>query len=219
MLLLTLLLLQAPSITLLRAADAVAPVRIERIELGHHDRHVVRANETVILYALDGSATRGEAFAQDDALYSSGTSLTLTADKSLTLVRFTLERATPKKRKLLKHTQALPAYAIAAKKGSARIVFEPSETDEPSWVFDCLDVQAGANVPEHKHQDAVEIVLVVRGEAATVVDGTGKNDALVTIPKGALHSATFPIETRALQLYTPAGPEQRFRQGGAAVPK
>ncbi len=213
MLLLALLLLQAPKVTLLRAADAEAPVRIERVSLAHKEVHTIGANETVILYSLDGRATddKGTTLVREDALYASGTSVTLQAEKSARMLRFTLQNAAPQTRHLYKKTRAVSAHSIAANKGTARIVFATTETGEPSWVFDILDVDGGAVVPTHKHDDAVEIIVVVSGSAITVVDGTMSTAPVATIAKGALHSAKFPTKTRALQIYAPAGPEQRFR--------
>ena len=72
----------------------------------------------------------------------------------------------------------------------------------------------GWSVPEHQHQEADEILFILEGGGELTLKGkkieTKAGDA-VFIPRSSLHSfIAGPQGIKALQVYAPGGPEQRF---------
>ncbi len=110
---------------------------------------------------------------------------------------------------------ATPAYPIAKGLGSAQVFFDAA-AGSPEVAVTLLVLKPGASVPPHIHADSVELLYVLEGQAEMRVGAEtmtiGPGDA-ARIPKGVEHAARVvgrrPL--RALQLYTPPGPEQRFK--------
>lgn len=88
-----------------------------------------------------------------------------------------------------------------------------------------LQFADGAEVAEHVHEKSDEILVILSGSFSVTI-GDKKQTAgpgdTIHIPKGVKHSARAscpqgppdaPTAAKALQVYTPAGPEQRFKQG------
>jgi mannose-6-phosphate isomerase-like protein (cupin superfamily) len=80
-----------------------------------------------------------------------------------------------------------------------------------------LVAQAGAEVPLHIHDTSTELLYIVGGGGAMTVGGVemlvAAGDA-IQIPAGVEHSFRVGAdELVAAQIYTPAGPEQRFKAG------
>jgi quercetin dioxygenase-like cupin family protein len=77
-----------------------------------------------------------------------------------------------------------------------------------------LEIAAGAAVPPHKHAAETEMLYVLSGSGRMTVEGVelpvGATSA-VQVPAGIEHSFTATEATTAVQLYTPPGPEQRFK--------
>jgi mannose-6-phosphate isomerase-like protein (cupin superfamily) len=77
-----------------------------------------------------------------------------------------------------------------------------------------LILEAGAAVPEHTHANETEMLYVLSGSGSMVIDGVTlplTPTTVVQIPKGKAHKAEVSEATRVIQLYTPGGPEQRFK--------
>ncbi|AKF06959.1 cupin domain-containing protein [Sandaracinus amylolyticus] len=81
-----------------------------------------------------------------------------------------------------------------------------------SWLEGPPDV----TVPEHRHGEAVEVLLFEDGEGTMRLGNQEiavRPGVAIYVPEGTLHSfrsaGTRPL--RAIQIYAPAGPEQRFR--------
>jgi mannose-6-phosphate isomerase-like protein (cupin superfamily) len=84
-----------------------------------------------------------------------------------------------------------------------------------SWLEGAPDLA----VPEHRHPGSAEILLIEEGEGTMRIGDREiavRPGAAIYVPEGALHSlrsaGTRPL--RALQVYAPGGPEQRFRGAG-----
>lgn len=77
-----------------------------------------------------------------------------------------------------------------------------------------FEAEAGAEVKLHKHDLADEILYVLSGKAEMTVAGKpfaiAAGDA-IHIPKTTPHSLAVTEKLVALQVYAPAGPEQRFK--------
>ncbi len=107
------------------------------------------------------------------------------------------------------------AFKIAQGKGVARL-YVNATNGSPDAAVSVLTLQKGAVVPEHSHETAAEILYIVEGSVEMTVAGKtvrAKAGDVVLIPKNVRHSATASSELRAVQVYGPAGPEQRFTTG------
>ena len=105
-------------------------------------------------------------------------------------------------------------YVIAEGKGEVAILSVRDTAVSKVTFF------PGAKVPEHKHEASSETLVVLEGTSELVIRGTKyvlKAGDTVHIPKGDLHSASVPADAKgpfvAIQIYAPAGPEERFRKG------
>lgn len=74
----------------------------------------------------------------------------------------------------------------------------------------------GVTVPAHRHETSEELITLTRGEGEMVIAGKLvrlKAGDAVRIPKNMLHD--FRVvggdAVEAMQVYTPRGPEERFR--------
>lgn len=79
-----------------------------------------------------------------------------------------------------------------------------------------LEADAEAAVPPHTHPESIEALIIERG-AGTMPLGDARvpirDGAIVYVPEATVHAfepdGTTPL--RAVQVYAPSGPEQRFR--------
>jgi quercetin dioxygenase-like cupin family protein len=118
-----------------------------------------------------------------------------------------------------------PAYRIANGKGVA-VLQHNAATGAKDASVGRLTLEPGAVVPEHAHDDASEYLVVLSGHCELTVGGktvsVGPGDA-VHLAKGQKHAAKVPADAKepfvAVQVYTPAGPEQRFTKGTPAPPQ
>ena len=75
-------------------------------------------------------------------------------------------------------------------------------------------IPAGATIGEHVHVKETELLYTTSGEGTLTVNGVTlatTGTSVVQIPPNTKHSATGKVTMRALQIYVPAGPEQRFK--------
>lgn len=75
----------------------------------------------------------------------------------------------------------------------------------------------GAKIAEHVHADSDELLLIEEGTGTMTLGErvlTVSAGQAIRIPKGTKHSFTHTGKTplKAVQVYAPAGPEQRFKQ-------
>jgi quercetin dioxygenase-like cupin family protein len=115
-------------------------------------------------------------------------------------------------------TAEAPRHIIAGGKGRATLLLNPT-TGATAASVTLLELQPGAEVPEHTHETSAEILYIEEGAAEMTVSGetlrVGKGDA-VYIPAGAKHAARVVSKDAALkavQVYAGPGPEMRFTQG------
>jgi mannose-6-phosphate isomerase-like protein (cupin superfamily) len=106
----------------------------------------------------------------------------------------------------------VPTLPIAGGKGTAKLMLDGAGAP---LALDRLTAEKGTKMPPHKHDDSDEYLYILAGRGTTTV-GTqivkwGPGDALF-IPKGTEHSTTIDEKLDAVQVYSPAGPEQRFKQ-------
>lgn len=105
---------------------------------------------------------------------------------------------------------ATPFTAERRGVGKVRIVVE-----QPELSVTILETVADAAIPEHVHDGSTELLYVLDGGGTMVVDGVTlpiTATSVVQVPPGVPHAFTASAPTKAIQIYTPAGPEQRFKQ-------
>jgi quercetin dioxygenase-like cupin family protein len=99
-------------------------------------------------------------------------------------------------------------------RGRVRLALEPSRTGDEAAYLGVIEAEAGAEVPTHSHAGAAELLFVLSGSGEMVIGGQKAPVVVgmaVHVPEDVPHSATFTEKLRAVQLYAPAGPEQRFK--------
>ncbi|MBA3459444.1 MAG: cupin domain-containing protein [Deltaproteobacteria bacterium] len=99
--------------------------------------------------------------------------------------------------------------------GPALIYAEPAVTSEKTFSASILTLPKGATVAEHVHQNETEMLYILTGSGTMTVAGVQlavTPTSVVQIPQATKHSFTASADVRALQIYTPAGPEQRFKK-------
>jgi quercetin dioxygenase-like cupin family protein len=116
-----------------------------------------------------------------------------------------------------------PVHVIAEGKGGARILLD--ETTAPGLkeaAMSELVMLPGAVVPEHTHDLSSELLYVIEGHCTMTLDGQASEvraGMAIFIPAGVKHAMKMDTKVeplRAIQIYTPGGPEQRFQKGEAA---
>jgi quercetin dioxygenase-like cupin family protein len=98
--------------------------------------------------------------------------------------------------------------------GGGALVLDPARTRRGELSAAMLRLEAGAAVPLHQHADETELLYILEGAGTMTVGGVAlqvQPTSVVQVPPGAQHSFTASAALSAIQLYTPAGPEQRFK--------
>lgn len=107
-----------------------------------------------------------------------------------------------------------PTFVIAGGKASVTML---SET--PNYLGR-LVAKPGATVPEHVHATSDELIYVLSGTGQMRLEGVAGPISVtpgmgIQIRRGLKHSLTVPEGAAeplvVVQVYTPAGPEQRFK--------
>ena len=105
-----------------------------------------------------------------------------------------------------------------AGKGNVKIkpLLDPAKTGNSALYVGILEADPGAVVPRNSHPGSAEILYVVSGSGDVMIGSEkiafGAEEAL-HIPDGQPHAAKFagPEKTVMLQVFAPAGPEERYR--------
>ena len=116
--------------------------------------------------------------------------------------------------------QLLPA-AKAKTYGPVLMYAEPSITNDKAFAAEILTLAKGVTVPEHVHQNETEMLYILAGSGTMTVAGVQlavTPTSVVQVPPATKHSFTASADVRALQIYTPAGPEQRFKTPASQSP-
>jgi len=99
-------------------------------------------------------------------------------------------------------------------RGVATIFAEPTTIKDKQLASTILAMPGNAKVAEHVHASETEVLYVLSGSGTLTVDGVAMvvtPTSTVQIPPNTKHSFTAATDFRAVQIYTPAGPEQRFK--------
>jgi putative monooxygenase len=116
-----------------------------------------------------------------------------------------------------------PIHVIAEGKGGARVLLDSMVAPGlREAAMTELVMLPGAVVAEHAHDRSAELLYILEGTGTMQLGDRTievKPGMAIFIPAGMKHALRVDtkIESlRALQIYTPGGPEQRFKQGAAA---
>jgi quercetin dioxygenase-like cupin family protein len=136
---------------------------------------------------------------------------------STTAVSAKEQKRRPRKfaKPLVVETSAPAPLSIAGGKADVRILFDRSSAGDDAAYLGTLSGKPGLEVPLHVHETSTELLYLIEGEGTMVVGDTTievqAGDA-IQIPPGVWHSFKSGASAlKALQYYTPSGPEQRFR--------
>jgi mannose-6-phosphate isomerase-like protein (cupin superfamily) len=103
-------------------------------------------------------------------------------------------------------------FSLPGTQGTVQLLLDGTGA---SIALDRLVARAGASIPPHHHDHSEEVIYVLAGRGITKIGDKeipiGAGDT-VYIPAGVEHSVVVQKELTAIQVYSPAGPEQRFRQ-------
>jgi quercetin dioxygenase-like cupin family protein len=113
--------------------------------------------------------------------------------------------------------QARPqVFSIAGGQAEVGIFYDRAGGHEAASLA-VITAQPGMRIPAHVHERETEMVLILEGTGTMTIDGEVhpfEPMTAVQIPPGVEHAVAFEgdVPVRALQVYTPSGPEQRFKQ-------
>jgi quercetin dioxygenase-like cupin family protein len=98
--------------------------------------------------------------------------------------------------------------------GPATIYADAAVIHDKTLAASILSLPANGQVPEHVHANETELLYVLAGSGTMTVNGVAMAitpTSVVQIPKNTRHAFTAASAVRAVQIYTPGGPEQRFK--------
>jgi quercetin dioxygenase-like cupin family protein len=180
------------------------------------------ADEEMALYVLDGGFKLGtETVKAGDVVWigahTDRPSLAPLDKKPLKLVEIRAH-GTGTGQKIV-HAADVKSYPIAGGKGTARLLLDGTGS---KIAVDELEAEADVVIPTHKHASEDEELFMLAGKSVTTVGKetfeTAPGDAL-RIAANAPHSVKVVEPIKSIQVYAPAGPEQRFKGGSDADEK
>lgn len=164
------------------------------------------AAEILVFYAPGGPEGRFKAGRQGAASQPAGT----------TAFTGKLPRRGP--RPQVRDVSAVSPLKILGGKAKVRILFDEAIAKDKAAYIGALSAESGTLVPLHRHSGSSEYLFVIEGQAEMKIGGrvipVQPGDG-IQIPPGVEHGVSFSGAGvfKAVQFYTPAGPEQRFRGG------
>jgi quercetin dioxygenase-like cupin family protein len=109
----------------------------------------------------------------------------------------------------------LPWFAFNGETfGPATIYLDKTKASWTPLAASILELPAGAKVPEHVHANETELLYALEGSGTITINGQElavTPTSVLQIPPNTKHAFSASAKFRALQIYTPAGPEQRFK--------
>ena len=112
-------------------------------------------------------------------------------------------------------TSKVEPIALAGGKARVRKLLTTESTGQTAAYLGVLEAEPGADIARHVHPTSAEILYVVSGGGTLTVGAEPLPfgpDTAIHVPENQPHAAAFtgPDKTIMIQLYAPAGPEQRF---------
>jgi quercetin dioxygenase-like cupin family protein len=114
-----------------------------------------------------------------------------------------------------KQTYKVLRAAQAKTYGPAQIFLDANIEKTAPMAASILSLPSGANVPEHVHAKETEMLYIIEGAGTMTVAGQAvavTPTSVIQIPPNTKHAFAATANVRALQIYTPPGPEQRFKK-------
>lgn len=111
-----------------------------------------------------------------------------------------------------KQTYRVLRAAQAKTYGPAQIFLEGKDVPMAASI---LSLPSGAKVPEHVHAKETEMLYILEGAGTMTIAGQDvavTPTSVIQIPPNTKHAFAASANVRALQIYTPPGPEQRFKK-------
>ena len=110
---------------------------------------------------------------------------------------------------------AAKAYDIAGKTATVSIVFDAASAKDTVAYVGALTGTSGLEVPLHTHASETEVLYVLEGGGTMTVAGEQyqvRPGHAIQIPPGVEHAFAAGADgVKAIQFYSPSGPEQRFK--------
>ncbi len=109
---------------------------------------------------------------------------------------------------------AQPFKAYPRASGTVAVVADATSINDLALSASVLVLPAGTNIPEHTHGGETEALYILEGAGTMTVGGVALPfgpTSVIQVPPNVPHSVMLTADFRALQIYTPAGPEQRFK--------
>jgi quercetin dioxygenase-like cupin family protein len=97
---------------------------------------------------------------------------------------------------------------IAGGKGCVKLYLDGKGA---GFALDVMVAEPGVKVPAHVHDKSDELIHMVSGKGVTLIGGKPAATPTFRIPAGVEHSLSVDEKLTAVQVYSPAGPEQRFK--------
>jgi quercetin dioxygenase-like cupin family protein len=113
-------------------------------------------------------------------------------------------------------------YAQPGKKIRVHLFFEPQSSDSTDVSLSIVELEPRTEVPRHTHEGSAEILYILQGSGEMHI-GSEKlpfaADQAIHVPENQPHGLKVKgsDKTIALQIFAPAGPEQRWK--GAPAPR
>jgi len=113
-------------------------------------------------------------------------------------------------------TPAGKTTALTGKQyGPATIFLDASIVKGTPVAASILELSAGATVAEHVHAKETELLYILEGSGTMTIAGQDiaiTPTSVVQVPPNTKHAFAATERVRAVQFYTPPGPEQRFKK-------
>jgi len=109
---------------------------------------------------------------------------------------------------------AADAKSYPRGQGKVTILVDPSIVKASPFAVSILELPAGMGIPEHVHDKETELLYVTAGGGTMTVKGTAlavSATSVVQVPPATPHAFVTVEALRAIQIYVPGGPEQRFK--------
>ncbi|MCU1282747.1 MAG: Cupin 2 conserved barrel domain protein, partial [bacterium] len=171
--------------------------------------------EEMVLYILDGGFKVGaDVLAAGDTLWlgahTDRPTITPADKKPLKLLEIRAHgEGTGQK---IIHAADVKSYKLPGGKGTVKLLLDGTGA---KLAVDEIEAPEGATMTVHKHQAQDEELFFVSGRTTTTVGkqafDTAAGDAL-RIPSNTTHALKVVEPVRAIQIYAPGGPEQRFKK-------
>lgn len=116
----------------------------------------------------------------------------------------------------------VPERHLAGGELMVQVALDAENTGDPAAAVSFMSISADTEVPIHRHPEAEEILFILGGNGQLWgLEGESKARAvgdgwLLRFPAGTAHAYRTTSGNLAMQIYAPAGPEQRFE--GKDVP-